>query len=284
MADWQKDIVNIIHARILIQVAQKKVITVGDKVAGRHGNKGVISKILPVEDMPYLLDGTIVDMVLNPLGVPSRMNLGQVYECLLGWVDDTLSLRIEGMPFDEGHTSNASYNLINNKLAQASISKYVSFSPVTPGKSFLIDGRTGLGFHSPITMGKTYFLKLVHKVSSKIHARSTGPYTIITQQPLRGRRKTGGQRLGEMEVWALQAYGASYTLQELLTIKSDDLLGREKISLALTRRQLIPKPGIAETFRLLIRELQSLGLDIASYCETNNSGSFYAEIPIFPKS
>nr|UEQ11903.1 RNA polymerase beta subunit [Kumanoa mahlacensis] len=255
------------NAIIRIYVAQKRKIQVGDKMAGRHGNKGIISRILPKQDMPYLPDGTPVDIVLNPLGVPSRMNVGQLFECLLGLAGEYLAKRFKVIPFDEMYGSEASRALVNHKLQEA---QFVTKSPWLfnikhPGKIWLRDGRTGEMFDNPITVGKAYMLKLVHLVDDKIHARSTGPYSLVTQQPLGGRAQHGGQRLGEMEVWALEAFGAAYTLQELLTVKSDDMQGRNEALNAIVKGKPIPKPGTPESFKVLMRELQSLGLDIAAH-------------------
>nr|WCH58084.1 RNA polymerase subunit beta [Cystoclonium purpureum f. stellatum] len=253
------------NAMIRVYVAQKRKIQVGDKMAGRHGNKGIISRILSKQDMPYLPDGTPVDIVLNPLGVPSRMNVGQLFECLLGLAGEYLNKRFKIIPFDEMYGPEASRALVNNKLKQASFLKNQGwlFNPLHPGKILLFDGRTGECFDNPITVGKAYILKLVHLVDDKIHARSTGPYSLVTQQPLGGRAQHGGQRLGEMEVWALEAFGAAYTLQELLTVKSDDMQGRNEALNAIVKGKPIPKPGTPESFKVLMRELQSLGLDIA---------------------
>lgn len=253
------------NAIIRIYVAQKRKIQVGDKMAGRHGNKGIISRILPRQDMPFLPDGTSVDIVLNPLGVPSRMNVGQLFECLLGLAGQYLGKRFKIIPFDEMYGDEASRALINNKLRQASLfsDKTWLFNSTHPGKIILFDGRTGEQFDNPITVGNAYILKLVHLVDDKIHARSTGPYSLVTQQPLGGRAQHGGQRLGEMEVWALEAFGAAYTLQELLTVKSDDMQGRNEALNAIVKGKPIPKPGTPESFKVLMRELQSLGLDIA---------------------
>nr|YP_009395380.1 RNA polymerase b-subunit [Polysiphonia infestans]ARW64360.1 RNA polymerase b-subunit [Polysiphonia infestans] len=250
---------------IRVYVAQKRKIQVGDKMAGRHGNKGIISRILPRQDMPFLPDGTPVDIVLNPLGVPSRMNVGQLFECLLGLAGDYLNKRFKIVPFDEMYGQEASRALVNNKLKYASLTKSKSwlFNRKYPGKIILFDGRTGETFDNPVTVGKAYMLKLVHLVDDKIHARSTGPYSLVTQQPLGGRAQHGGQRLGEMEVWALEAFGAAYTLQELLTVKSDDMQGRNEALNAIVKGKPIPKPGTPESFKVLIRELQSLGLDIS---------------------
>nr|YP_010196978.1 RNA polymerase subunit beta [Crassiphycus corneus]UAD84782.1 RNA polymerase subunit beta [Crassiphycus corneus] len=250
---------------IRVYVAQKRKIQVGDKMAGRHGNKGIISRILSVQDMPFLPDGTPVDIILNPLGVPSRMNVGQLFECLLGLAGAYLGKRFKIIPFDEMYGPEASRALVNNKLKQASLmtDKSWLFSSLHPGKVMLVDGRTGEFFDNPITVGKAYILKLVHLVDDKIHARSTGPYSLVTQQPLGGRAQHGGQRLGEMEVWALEAFGAAYTLQELLTVKSDDMQGRNDALNAIVKGKPIPKPGTPESFKVLMRELQSLALDIA---------------------
>ena len=250
---------------VRVYVAQKRKIQVGDKMAGRHGNKGIISRILPVEDMPYLPDGTPIDIVLNPLGVPSRMNVGQVFECLLGWAGECLDLRFKLTPFDEMYGEESSRSTVHGKLQQASEEpeKEWAFDPENPGKIQVFDGRTGEPFDRPITVGKAYMLKLVHLVDDKIHARSTGPYSLVTQQPLGGKAQQGGQRFGEMEVWALEAFGAAYTLQELLTVKSDDMQGRNEALNAIVKGKAIPRPGTPESFKVLMRELQSLGLDIA---------------------
>ncbi|MEM9271418.1 MAG: DNA-directed RNA polymerase subunit beta [Cyanobacteria bacterium P01_F01_bin.143] len=250
---------------VRIYVAQKRKIQVGDKMAGRHGNKGIISRILPIEDMPYLPDGSPVDIVLNPLGVPSRMNVGQVYECLLGWAGENLGMRFKIMPFDEMYGKETSLATVHGKIAESSHKpgkKWV-FDPDNPGKIRVFDGRTGEPFDRPVTVGKAYMLKLVHLVDDKIHARSTGPYSLVTQQPLGGKAQQGGQRFGEMEVWALEAYGAAYILQELLTVKSDDMQGRNEALNAIVKGKPIPRPGTPESFKVLMRELQSLGLDIA---------------------
>nr|YP_010903075.1 RNA polymerase subunit beta [Hypnea pseudomusciformis]WCH55129.1 RNA polymerase subunit beta [Hypnea pseudomusciformis]WCH56722.1 RNA polymerase subunit beta [Hypnea pseudomusciformis] len=253
------------NAMIRVYVAQKRKIQVGDKMAGRHGNKGIISRILSKQDMPYLPDGTPIDIILNPLGVPSRMNVGQLFECLLGLAGEYMGKRFKIIPFDEMYGAEASRALVNNKLKQASLLKQQTwlFNTMHPGKIVLFDGRTGEPFDNPITVGKAYMLKLVHLVDDKIHARSTGPYSLVTQQPLGGRAQHGGQRLGEMEVWALEAFGAAYTLQELLTVKSDDMQGRNEALNAIVKGKPIPKPGTPESFKVLMRELQSLGLDIA---------------------
>ncbi len=230
-------------------IAQKRKISVGDKMAGRHGNKGVVSRILPVEDMPFLPDGTPLDIVLNPLGVPSRMNIGQVLEVHLGYAAKALGWKIMTPVFDGAHEED-----IFECFKKAGLSE--------DGKTWLKDGRTGEYFDNPVTVGYMYYLKLHHLVDDKIHARSTGPYSLVTQQPLGGKAQFGGQRFGEMEVWALEAYGAAYTLQEILTVKSDDVVGRVKTYEAIVKGQNIPKPGIPESFKVLIKELQSLGLDV----------------------
>lgn len=230
-------------------LAQKRKISVGDKMAGRHGNKGVVSRILPVEDMPFLPDGTPLDIVLNPLGVPSRMNIGQVLEVHLGYAAKALGWKIMTPVFDGAHEQD-----IFEAFKQAGLSE--------DGKTWLKDGRTGEYFDNPVTVGYMYYLKLHHLVDDKIHARSTGPYSLVTQQPLGGKAQFGGQRFGEMEVWALEAYGAAYTLQEILTVKSDDVVGRVKTYESIVKGQNIPKPGIPESFKVLIKELQSLALDV----------------------
>lgn len=271
---------------IRVFLGQIRKIQVGDKIAGRHGNKGIISKILPRADMPYLPDGTPIDLILNPLGVPSRMNVGQLFEGLLGFAGDILSNRYKILPFDETFGKEASRILINRSLRLAAVrSSRNLFHFSSPGKLTLRDGRTGLVFDNPLTVCKSYILKLVHLVDDKIHARSTGPYSLVTQQPLGGRSQQGGQRFGEMEVWALEAFGAAYTLQELLTLKSDDMLGRNAALNAIVKGAPIPKPGIPESFKVLILELQSLGLDIGTFkIKENSSGSLLGwEIDIMDK-
>lgn len=253
--------------KIYVFIAQIRKIQVGDKIAGRHGNKGIISRILPRQDMPFLPDGTPIDIILNPLGVPSRMNVGQLYECLLGLAGDKLNSRFKILPFDEMYGLEISRILINKKLRQASIRQNQSwiFNPYAPGKMVLIDGRTGKEFENPITVGNAYMLKLIHLVDDKMHARATGPYSLITQQPLRGKAQHGGQRFGEMEVWALEGFGAAFTLKELLTIKSDDMQGRNETLNAIVKGQQIPKFGIPESFKVLLQELRSIGLDMSTY-------------------
>ena len=234
---------------VRVYIAQRRKIQVGDKMAGRHGNKGVVSRVLPQEDMPFLPDGTPLDIVLNPLGVPSRMNIGQVLEVHLGYAAQKLGWKVATPIFD-----GASYSDIQELLQQAGLDP--------EGKSVLYDGRTGEPFDNKVTVGYVYFLKLHHLVDDKIHARSTGPYSLVTQQPLGGKAQFGGQRFGEMEVWALEAYGAAYTLQEILTVKSDDVTGRVRTYEAIVKGHNVPQPGVPESFKVLVKELQSLCLDI----------------------
>ncbi|MBC5786855.1 MULTISPECIES: DNA-directed RNA polymerase subunit beta [Clostridiaceae] len=238
-------------------IVQKRKLSVGDKMAGRHGNKGVVSRILPQEDMPFLPDGRPLDIVLNPLGVPSRMNIGQVLEVHLGYAAKALGWKIMTPVFDGAHESD-----IRECLKEAGLRE--------DGKTILYDGRTGEPFDNPVTVGYMYYLKLHHLVDDKIHARSTGPYSLVTQQPLGGKAQFGGQRFGEMEVWALEAYGAAYTLQEILTVKSDDTVGRVKTYEAIVKGQNVPKPGAPEAFKVLIKELQSLALDVRVLDKDNN--------------
>ncbi len=268
-----------VNRLVRVYIAQKRKITNGDKLAGRHGNKGVISKILPVEDMPFLEDGTPVDIVLNPLGVPGRMNVGQVLETHLGWVAKT-GWKVEGTPSwaellpAAAHAAPPGTNVatpVFDGAREDEITGLLSSTILTPdgvrlvggdGKARLIDGRSGEPFPEPVSVGYVYILKLLHLVDDKIHARSTGPYSMITQQPLGGKAQFGGQRFGEMEVWALEAYGAAYALQELLTIKSDDVLGRVKVYEAIVKGENIPEPGIPESFKVLVKEMQSLCLNV----------------------
>jgi DNA-directed RNA polymerase subunit beta len=279
-----------VNELVRVYVAQKRKIQEGDKLAGRHGNKGVISKILPIEDMPFLADGTPVDVILNPLGVPSRMNIGQLLETHLGWAasvgwDDNpkSTTGVDGpMPvatpvFDGAREEEISDVLeaANRNLAIKHSERYgkKAFPAIVPsvsrsGKAVLLDGRTGEPFREPVTVGQIYILKLLHLVDDKIHARSTGPYSLITQQPLGGKAQFGGQRFGEMEVWALYAYGAAYVLQEILTIKSDDILGRVKAYEAIVKGENIPEPGIPESFKVLVKEMQSLCLDVEIISES----------------
>ncbi len=246
---------------IRVYIAQRRKVSVGDKLSGRHGNKGIVSRILPKEDMPFLPDGTPVDIVLNPLGVPSRMNVGQTYECLLGLAAYLTGEHYEAPSFDERYGENMSERVTKEELLRG-IKESGCDWVREDGKVYLYDGRTGERFARPVAVGLTYFLKLVHLVDDKIHARSTGPYSLVTQQPLGGKAQFGGQRFGEMEVWALEAYGAAYTLQEMLTIKSDDVNGRNRAYEAIVKGDNIPRPGIPESFKVLVRELQSIGLDI----------------------
>jgi DNA-directed RNA polymerase subunit beta len=234
---------------VKVFVAKKRRIAVGDKMAGRHGNKGVIAKIVPEEDLPYMADGKPVDVILNPLGVPSRMNVGQIMECHAGLAADVLGIKIESPVFD-----GARYEDIKDLLKKADM-------PLN-GKMTLFDGRTGESFHAEVSVGKMYLMKLSHLVDDKIHARSIGPYSLVTQQPLGGKSQFGGQRFGEMEVWALEAYGAAYSLQEILTVKSDDVVGRSRIYEAIVKGENTPRPGIPESFNVLVKEIQSLGLDM----------------------
>jgi len=243
-----------VNQLVRVYIAQKRKISVGDKMAGRHGNKGVISRILPEEDMPFLPDGTPLEIVLNPLGVPSRMNIGQVLEVHLGYAAKALGWKVATPVFD-----GATEQDIIETLRKAGIDE--------DGKTILYDGRTGLPFENRVTVGYMYILKLAHLVDDKIHARSTGPYSLVTQQPLGGKAQFGGQRFGEMEVWALEAYGAAYTLQEILTVKSDDVVGRVKTYEAIVKGENVPEPGIPESFKVLIKELQSLCLDVKVYSE-----------------
>ena len=271
-------------------IAQKRKISVGDKMAGRHGNKGVVSRILPQEDMPYLPDGTPLDIVLNPLGVPSRMNIGQVLEVNLGYVAKALGWKVQTPVFDGAHESDLRdcFAEAREKWHGENAPEYpthldrlmgekghvIDFSKIDltdDGKTTLYDGRTGEQFPSKVTVGDMYYLKLHHLVDDKIHARSTGPYSMVTQQPLGGKAQFGGQRFGEMEVWALEAYGAAYTLQEILTIKSDDVVGRVKTYEAIVKGEPIPRPGIPESFRVMLKELQSLGLDIVVQDKEGNA-------------
>jgi DNA-directed RNA polymerase subunit beta len=234
---------------VKVTIAIRRKISVGDKMAGRHGNKGVVSKIVPLEDMPYMKDGTPIDIILNPLGVPSRMNVGQILETHLGWAVKRLGEKIATPVFDGANLSD-----IEAKLREAGLPE--------SGKMQLFDGRSGDTFDNEVTVGYIYMLKLSHLVDDKIHARSIGPYSLVTQQPLGGKAQFGGQRFGEMEVWALEAYGAAYTLQEMLTVKSDDVTGRSRVYEAIVKGENPPEPGYPEAFKVLIKELQALGLDV----------------------
>ena len=232
-----------------VYIAKKRKLKVGDKMAGRHGNKGIVARIVRQEDMPFLEDGTPVDIVLNPLGVPSRMNIGQIYETVLGWAGKKLGRKYATPIFD-----GASLDQINALTDEAGVPRF--------GHTYLYDGGTGERFHQPATVGVIYMLKLGHMVDDKMHARSIGPYSLITQQPLGGKAQFGGQRFGEMEVWALEAYGASSTLREILTVKSDDVIGRAKTYEAIVKGETMPEPGLPESFNVLMHELKGLGLDI----------------------
>jgi len=255
-----------VNELVRVNVAERRKIREGDKLAGRHGNKGVISKVLPIEDMPFLEDGTPVDMVLNPLGVPSRMNIGQILEAHLGWAAH------EG--FDGQGTCHVTTPVFDGATEEEIVQSLKKAGLPTSGKARLFDGRSGEPFENDVTVGHIYMLKLIHLVDDKIHARSTGPYSLVTQQPLGGKAQFGGQRFGEMEVWALEAYGAAYALQELLTVKSDDVIGRVKVYEAIVKGENIPEPGIPESFKVLIKEMQSLGLDV----EVLNEGGEPIEI------
>nr|YP_010290306.1 RNA polymerase beta subunit [Anarthria humilis]ULQ64072.1 RNA polymerase beta subunit [Anarthria humilis] len=251
--------------RIRVYILQKREIQVGDKVAGRHGNKGIISRILPRQDMPYLQDGTPIDMVFNPLGVPSRMNVGQIFECSLGLAGDLLKKHYRIAPFDERYEQEASKKLVFSELYKASkqTKNPWVFEPEYPGKSIIFDGRTGDSFEQPVLIGKSYILKLIHQVDDKIHGRSSGPYTLVTQQAVRGRAKRGGQRVGEMEVWALEGFGVAHILQEMLTYKSDHIRTRQEVLGATLIGGRLPNPEDApESYRLLVRELRSLALEL----------------------
>ena len=228
---------------------QNRLIQIGDKISGRHGNKGVISKILPLEDMPHLKDGTPVDVVLNPLGVPSRMNIGQIYETVLGWAGLKLDKKFSTPIFD-----GATADEVSKELDEAKLPSF--------GRTYLYDGSTGKKFDQKVTVGVIYILKLGHLIDDKMHSRSIGPYSLITQQPLGGKAQFGGQRFGEMEVWALEAYGASSALQEILTIKSDDVIGRAKAYESIVKGENLPEAGLPESFNVLMHELKGLGLDI----------------------
>lgn len=252
---------------IIIYFAQKRKIQLGDKIAGRHGNKGIVSKILPNEDMPYLQDGTPLDIILNPLGIPSRMNVGQIFECLLGLAGNNLKEEYEIIPFEGKYENQISNNIVYNKLYESrkKTKKTWLFNPNTPGKMEIFDGRNGKKLNQPVAIGYSYMLKLIHQVEDKINARLTGPYSLILKQPIRGKSRNGGQRFGEMEVWAIEGFGSAYILQELLTIKSDDLTNRSKALFALIKGNKIPEPGIPESFKTLILEMQCLCLDINIY-------------------
>jgi DNA-directed RNA polymerase subunit beta len=258
-----------VNRLVRVSVAQKRKIAVGDKMAGRHGNKGVIAKILPMEDMPFMPDGTPVDIVLNPLGVPSRMNIGQILETHLGWAMKVLGLKAATPVFD-----GATEEHIRGSLARAGLAE--------DGKTELFDGRTGDPFDHRVTVGYIYMLKLHHLVEDKIHARSTGPYSLITQQPLGGKAQFGGQRFGEMEVWALEAYGAANILQEILTVKSDDVMGRVQTYEAIVKGEEIQSPGVPESFKVLVKELQALGLNVEILNENEEEIRFIEDTGSYP--
>jgi DNA-directed RNA polymerase subunit beta len=259
-----------VNKLVKVYVAQKRKITVGDKMAGRHGNKGVIARIIREEDMPYLPDGTPVDIVLNPLGVPSRMNIGQILETHLGWVANRERKFMASPPFDGAKEGEILAAMQNARAPQGDVpfgeffdqrvSSDLNLFP--QGKTVLYDGRTGEPFDNEVTVGYIYMMKLAHLVETKIHARSTGPYSLVTQQPLGGKAQFGGQRFGEMEVWALEGYGAAYTLQEMLTIKSDDIAGRVKAYEAIVKGKNVLQPSLPESFKVLVKELQSLCLSV----------------------
>jgi DNA-directed RNA polymerase subunit beta len=263
---------------VRVYIAQKRKISVGDKVAGRHGNKGIVAKILPVEDMPFLPDGTAVDIVLNPLGVPSRMNVGQTFETLLGLAAMLTGNRYEVPPFDEMFAKEASSVLVHDEIKKGKAMCPDSAWVGDDGKSTLYDGRSGAPFDNPVTVGRIYMMKLVHLVDDKIHARSTGPYSLVTQQPLGGKAQFGGQRLGEMECWALEAFGSAYSLQEMLTIKSDDVNGRSRAYESIVKGENLKRPGIPESFKVLVRELQSIGLDVSVAKRTREGGELEVDL------
>jgi DNA-directed RNA polymerase subunit beta len=249
---------------ISVYMTEERKIEVGDKIAGRHGNKGIVSKILPVEDMPFLQDGTPIDMILNPLGIPSRMNVGQILECLLNLAGKNLKENYKISPFDEMQKNEISKNLIYHKLNEAKekTKKEWLFNTKTPGKTLVLDGRNGLPFQQPILVGYSYMLKLMHLVKDKINVRLTGPYSLILKQPLRGKCRNGGQRFGEMEVWALEGFGAAYILQEMLTIKSDDLTNRSKLLFSVINNNELPEPGVPESLKILFIEIQAMLIEL----------------------
>jgi DNA-directed RNA polymerase subunit beta len=254
-----------VNKQVRVSIAQKRKISEGDKMAGRHGNKGVIARIMHVEDMPFLPDGRAVEIILNPIGVPSRMNIGQILETHLGWAADAMGMKFATPVFD-----GATEDDIKAELSKAGLPE--------SGKILLRDGRTGEEFDQEVTVGYIYMLKLVHLVEDKIHARSTGPYSLITQQPLGGKAQFGGQRFGEMEVWALEAYGAAHTLQEILTVKSDDVVGRVKTYEAIVKGEDIFQPGVPESFKVLVKELQSLGLAVEVLNEEEEEVAFLEDL------
>jgi DNA-directed RNA polymerase subunit beta len=254
-----------VNKLVRVSIAQKRKISAGDKMAGRHGNKGVVARILPIEDMPFLPDGRPVEIILNPIGVPSRMNVGQILETHLGWAADALGVKFFTPVFDGATEAD-----IRSELKKAQLPE--------EGKMELRDGRSGDLFDQPVTVGHIYMLKLIHLVEDKIHARSTGPYSLITQQPLGGKAQFGGQRFGEMEVWALEAYGAAHTLQEILTVKSDDVVGRVKTYEAIVKGEDIFQPGVPESFKVLVKELQSLGLAVEVLNEEEEEVTFAEDL------
>jgi DNA-directed RNA polymerase subunit beta len=245
---------------VKVYVAIKRKLSVGDKMAGRHGNKGVISRILPDEDMPYMLDGTPVDIVLNPLGVPSRMNIGQILETHLGWAARGLGKQIDAENVKRGiHVASAVFDGAREDEIKRELTRG---GQATSGQTILFDGRSGEAFNSDVTVGVLYMLKLHHLADEKIHARSIGPYSLVTQQPLGGKAQFGGQRLGEMEVWAMEAYGAAFSLQEFLTVKSDDVLGRTRMYESIVKGDCQLEPGLPEAFNVIVKEMMALGLDV----------------------
>ena len=254
-----------VNKLVRVSIAQKRKISAGDKMAGRHGNKGVVARILPIEDMPFLPDGRPVEIILNPIGVPSRMNVGQILETHLGWAADALGVKFFTPVFDGATEADIRAELKKAQLPEE-------------GKMDLRDGRSGDLFDQPVTVGHIYMLKLIHLVEDKIHARSTGPYSLITQQPLGGKAQFGGQRFGEMEVWALEAYGAAHTLQEILTVKSDDVVGRVKTYEAIVKGEDIFQPGVPESFKVLVKELQSLGLAVEVLNEEEEEVTFAEDL------
>lgn len=261
---------------IIIYLLEKRKIQIGDKISGRHGNKGIISKILKINEMPYLQDGTPVDMILNPLGIPSRMNVGQVFECLLGLAGTYLKEKYEILPFDEIYGEKTSNKIVYNKLYEArkKTNKKWIFNPNSPGKTKIFDGKTSLIFKQPVTIGYAYILKLIHLVKDKITGRSIGSYSYVTKQPLKGKSKKGGQRFGEMELWALESFGAAYILQEILTIKSDDITNKYKTIYNLIKGNNIPKPNSPESIKVFILELQSLCIDVYIYNQESQKKLF----------
>jgi len=259
---------------IAIYISENRKIQIGDKLAGRHGNKGIISNIIAEENMPFLQDGTALDIILNPLGIPSRMNVGQIFECMLTLAAVNLSEKYQIIPFDEAQTKiEVSKNLAYNKLYEARLKsgKNWLFDLNYPGKIKILDGRTGSAYNQPVLVGYAYILKLMHLVKDKINSRLIGPYSAITKQPIRGKSRKGGQRFGEMEIWALEGFGASYLLQEIVTIKSDDLTCRSQTLIALMVGSFTPEPSCPESLKILVLELQSLALDIKIFSHGNKT-------------